>query len=285
MAHYADIALAVLLEPPNPVRTQMDEEKLADLAANIRLVGLINPLSVIPARPEDVAAHAAQWNGTPEAQRPPVPEYRIVAGHRRFLACRRAGLRLVGCMVFDSEAEAEEAIQIAENALRENVTPAEEGWKIAEYVEKHKPLEDDLPRIFGQSLSWIYDRLAFVQGAPDVVEANSKRLINYAVAKELMKCEDTAHRKYLLDCAIEGGATARLVMGWVAAWRASRCGPRAEIPAESVTINAVALPTAPAGCVFCGSREDMGNMVSVAIHKHEIQPLIGVLKQLGLRGE
>jgi ParB family transcriptional regulator, chromosome partitioning protein len=277
------IDLREIAEPPTPVRCSMDETKLEELAASIRLHGLLQPIIVVSECPgcegDSVIAGAAPA----EARAHMGPLYRIVAGHRRFLACRMIGLSDMPCMVYADGQLAEEAAMLAENVCRENITPAEEGIFFAQYVEKHGPLEADLPRIFGKSLNYIYERMAFVAGPPDIVEANAARKINFAVAKELMKVTDEQHRKWLLGHAIEGGATARVVMGWVLDWRKMQCGPAQPPAGEPVAMPVAALPLAEAPCIYCGELTDRGRMVQAPIHDYEIAPLVRMLTQMGLR--
>jgi ParB/RepB/Spo0J family partition protein len=261
----------------------MDEEKLNELSADIRVKGVLQPLIVRRLTEAEKQSILGQWVELQETNSRAIPAYRIVAGHRRFLASRMAGLQTVPCVVYDSGELADEAVMLSENFHRENVTPAEEGLFIAQYIEKHNPLEADLPRIFGRSLDSIYDRLSFVRGFADIVQANAERKINYAVAKELMKCTDTEHRRYLLGHAIEGGATAGVVRGWIVAWKGSQCAPRTDTGSQTVTVTPTMLPQAPAGCIFCGSTENPHSMVQIAIHEYEIKTLIGMLKQLGVR--
>jgi ParB family transcriptional regulator, chromosome partitioning protein len=263
MPKYKVIPIAAVIAPPAPVRVAMDETKLDELAASIRLQGVLQPLIVVP-----------------EGE-----NYRIVAGHRRFRASCMAGLCELPCMVYQTGALAEQAAMLAENVCREDLTPAEEGFFFAEYCEKHAPLEADLPRVFGQSLSYIYDRMAFVKGYADVVQANAERKINFAVAKQLLQVTDAEHRAFLLDAAIEGGATARVVLGWVVDWKKSKTYRSAEAPGEPVAVSAAALPQAPLGCIFCGSVHDVGNLVSVPIHSYEVETLRGILRKLGVLAE
>ncbi|MHC4657519.1 MAG: ParB/RepB/Spo0J family partition protein [Planctomycetota bacterium] len=59
----------------NPLRLEGENKGIAELSESIKRIGLINPLVVAP-----------DPNGD---------HYRLIAGHRRFAACRRAGLKEV----------------------------------------------------------------------------------------------------------------------------------------------------------------------------------------------
>jgi ParB family chromosome partitioning protein len=57
----------------NPLRLEGENKGITELAESIRRIGLINPL-VVALGPDD-------------------DRYRLIAGHRRFAACRRVGLK------------------------------------------------------------------------------------------------------------------------------------------------------------------------------------------------
>src|SRR5271156_3013715 len=260
MPRYALIPINELQEPPLPVRVSMDEERLNDLAASIRIMGVLQPPIVVPLTDAERLGWVMEQVHAAVPQSGVGPTFRIVAGHRRLMACRIAGLPEVPCMVYDDGALAEEAAMIAENANRENVTPAEEGLFFLEYVDKYKPLERDIPHIFGKSLNYIYERMAFARGPVEIVRANAERKINFGVAKMLMKVDDAGHRNFLLGHAIEGGATASVVQGWVVDWKKSQTFRSPEEIAAVVAVPVAHLPQAPQGCIFCGKADDPGNM-------------------------
>ena len=103
------------IEPdPNQPRKTFGEEGLAELAASIAEHGLLQPIAV---RPQ------------------PSGGYRIVAGERRWRACRMAGLTDVPVVV--REVSDQEAMELAlvENLQREDLDPVEEACGIRELME------------------------------------------------------------------------------------------------------------------------------------------------------
>ncbi|HRZ90576.1 MAG TPA: ParB/RepB/Spo0J family partition protein, partial [Spirochaetia bacterium] len=92
---------------PNPLqpRKTFDEASLEELAASIRLHGIIQPVIV-----ED------SGDGT----------YLIVAGERRYKAAEKAGLREVPVVVRSFTPEKKLEIALIENVQREDLNPVEE---------------------------------------------------------------------------------------------------------------------------------------------------------------
>lgn len=100
---------------PNPrqPRSHMDEDRLAELAESIRVLGLIQPLIVTEA-----------GGG-----------YTLVAGERRWRASQLAGLTEVPVIV--KEATSQEMLEIAlvENIQRDDLNPLEEGYAYQQLME------------------------------------------------------------------------------------------------------------------------------------------------------
>ena len=89
---------------PDQPRKSFDEESIALLADSIRDQGVLQPLIVV-----------ASSNG----------RYRIVAGERRFRACRMAGLEKVPCLVKELDIVRQMEIALIENLQREDLNPIE----------------------------------------------------------------------------------------------------------------------------------------------------------------
>lgn len=104
-AAFVAIPIDQLFGSPTNPRKRFDLRALEELAANIREIGVLQPLLV---RPID--------SGT----------YEVVAGERRLRAARIAGVASVPCAVRDMTDEEVFRIQIAENNQRADVTPLEE---------------------------------------------------------------------------------------------------------------------------------------------------------------
>ena len=99
-------------DPAQPRKT-FDEETLAELAASISEHGLLQPIAVRP--------HG-------------VDRYLIVAGERRWRACRMAGLTEAPVVVKDVTDEQAMELALVENLQREDLDPVEEALGIRELM-------------------------------------------------------------------------------------------------------------------------------------------------------
>ena len=102
------------IEPdPDQPRKTFDEEALGELAASIAEHGLLQPIAV---RPQGLGG------------------YSIVAGERRWRACRMAGLTEVPVVVKDVSDEQAMELALVENLQREDLDPVEEAAGIRELL-------------------------------------------------------------------------------------------------------------------------------------------------------
>jgi ParB/RepB/Spo0J family partition protein len=279
MPESKNIPLAQLIPPPDAQRAQMDEEKMHELVASIRLMGILNPLIVIPVRTPSDAATSGVAASTGSTTADAVPRYQIRAGHRRFIAAGLAGLIEVPCRVYDDPNFNAVAATIHENAAREEVNPVEEGWYYLEIASREGITEDELKTICGQRLDYIYGRIELVKGDEEIVKAVLRGDLTMAAAKELNKCTDEAHRRYLLNLAVEQGATSRVILSWVIQWK------------QSVALSQPAQPTAIPGsepaqiapvlprCILCEQDEQQFNLVNVYICRAELNTIKAMLNQ------
>ena len=128
-------------DPAQPRKT-FDEETLAELAASISEHGLLQPIAVRP--------HG-------------VDRYLIVAGERRWRACRMAGLTEAPVIVKDVTDEQAMELALVENLQREDLDPVEEALGIRELMTRCDLTQEQAARKLGKSRSAL---------------ANSLRLLN-----------------------------------------------------------------------------------------------------------
>jgi ParB family chromosome partitioning protein len=247
MAEFRNIPTAQIDEPPIPVRAAMDQRALEELAEDIKLNGVIEPIIVTPV------------DG----------RYEIWAGHRRFLASRMAYLEEIPAIIRTRDELPSEAVMLSENLCREDLTPAEVGWFVLELVDRYQLSLEDLCRRVRRSAEWIQERVDLVQKDAEVAKASAERKIVFAVAKELLRCPDEAHRRYLLELAIQHGCTARTIRYQVDQFKQAQQASITAPPPPTALPDTTPPPDIRPQCVACGLRDNEANMVMKAWHWHE----------------
>ena len=176
------------LEPdPNQPRKNLGD--LTELAESIREQGLIHPLVV-----EALA----------------LGRYRIVAGERRFSACRQLGLETVPCLVRTVAEHARLALQLIENLHRQDLQPLEEARAFQRLMGEFNLTQRDLAQRLGKSLGAINQTLRILDLGEDILSAvQTSEHVNKSVLLEIAKEPDASAQRALWEKAQAGQMTVR----------------------------------------------------------------------------
>jgi ParB/RepB/Spo0J family partition protein len=255
-----DINLDLLLEPPIAVRASMDNNKLSELAEDIRRHGVLQNLVVVTS------------DG----------KYEIIAGHRRYLAARIAGLVAVPCLIFDELAEAKYAVMLSENGFREDVTAAEEGMFFLDLAEKHGWSEEQICHQVGRSADYVNERVKLVREFPVLMQAVAARELNWSQCKAIMRCKNPKYIPQLIEQAHVHGASARTLSHMVDQYKFQDSMAAGNAPAASPGFAPVFIEPAKQRCVWCSRDDDQPNVTTIAIHSYHVKDLTEFLKGCGI---
>lgn len=120
---------------PHPDNPRKNIGDVTDLAASIKANGLLSPLSVVP-------------NGS---------RFRVIAGHRRLMACKQAGTGAVPCFVLDLDPLQQLEAMVTENCQREQLTALEEADAIQGMLDLGATTASVAHRL-GRSADYVRDR-------------------------------------------------------------------------------------------------------------------------------
>lgn len=118
--------------------------------------------------------------------------YEVIAGNRRFMASKEAGLKEIPVKIVDmTDVEAREA-QIVENLQREDVHPIDEGIAYKGLIEASRPLYTvkDVALKVGKSESYVKQRLALTGLSEKCANALRDNKITLSQATLLSRIED-----------------------------------------------------------------------------------------------
>ena len=164
-------------------RKVFDQEALNELADSISVHGLIQPILVRPL-----------LNG----------RYSIIAGERRWRACRIAGLTEIPVIIKALDEKSSEEIAMIENLQREDLNPVEEALGYKNLIEKHNLTQDDLSKRVGKSRSAVANALRLLNLPENMLEALSLGQITAGHARAILSTENASHRALLFKMALEG---------------------------------------------------------------------------------
>lgn len=172
---------------PNPAQPRMTwhEETLKELAASIREHGVLQPILVRPAG--DV--------------------YQIIAGERRWRACKLASRDTIPAIVerFDDATALE--IALIENLQREDLSPLDEASIYHKMTSELGYSIRGLAAKLGKDKGYVENRLRLASAPDDVREMVAQRYDTLSAAYELMRLEDKRRRRSLVKRVLIGEMT------------------------------------------------------------------------------
>lgn len=184
-------------DPEHAMRTGLDRNDLFELADNIKQNGLINPITVRPK------------NG----------RYEVVAGHRRFSACKIAGKIKIQCVVRELDDNQTFAVMAAENLERADVDPVDEAIFITKYIEQTNQSVPEVAKTLRRSVSYVESRLA-VGSMPDYMKEYLKSgALKLGAALALVQITKEDMRKMWVDMAARDGVSVAQAEYWLHGWK------------------------------------------------------------------
>lgn len=181
-------------------RKDFDEKALSELADSISQHGLIQPIVVKP-----------NLDG----------RYSIIAGERRWRACRLAGLNEVPVIIKDADEQTLMEIALIENLQREDLNAVEEALGYRSLIDGYGLTQDEVAKRMGKSRSAVTNALRLLSLNDTELEALRRGTITAGHARALLSCEDEETRGKMLLLAADGASVRELEKMSAAAKKAS----------------------------------------------------------------
>lgn len=169
-------------------RQNFDESAIADLADSIRQHGLIQPIVV---RPMDSGG------------------YQIVAGERRWRACRMLGMSEVPAIIREFTDFETAQIALIENIQREDLNPIEEAAAYRTLMDEYSMTQEQLSKAVGKSRSAIANSVRLLNLPEPIIEMLKKRELSTGQAKAIAAADSEDKMIELAKEAAAGKLTVR----------------------------------------------------------------------------
>ncbi len=156
---------------PNPYqpRTEFDEEALNELAASIRSIGIVQPITV----------RAADGG-----------KYEIIAGERRFRASKLAGLETIPAYIRKTEDESLLELALIENIQREDLNAIEVAISYQRLLDECNLTQDALSERVGKKRTTISNYLRLLKLPAQIQLAIRDKKISMGHARAIINIED-----------------------------------------------------------------------------------------------
>jgi ParB family chromosome partitioning protein len=152
---FMEIKINQVKPNPNQPRTDFTEEKIVELVKSIEKDGLLQPILV----------------------RPEGNDYQIVAGERRWQACKRLGFKTIAAkVVVANDIEAQE-IALVENLQRDNLNAIEEARGYQRLIELKGCKQKDVAEAVSKNETTISNALRLLKLPEEVQELMSNGLL------------------------------------------------------------------------------------------------------------
>ena len=136
-------------------------------------------------------------------------KYMIIAGERRYRACRKLGLEYVEVIIKDDENEM--LISLIENIQRENLTALEEAIAIQNIKDKYKCTHEELSKLLGKTRVYITNKLRILNADDYTKKLLSDNNISEGHARALLAQRDVKKRQELARKILSKGLSVRQV--------------------------------------------------------------------------
>ena len=196
---------------PNQPRKYFNEDKIAELSQSIKLNGLIQPIVV--RQIED--------------------GYEIIAGERRFRACKRLGYAAIAAVVKNVDTQKSAVSALVENLQRDDLSFFEEAIAIKSLIEQYNYTQTELALKIAKTQSTIANKLRLLRlddkarnkimeynfserHARALLRVDNKemlmRVIEHIYEYELNVAQTERYIENLIDCDGEKGKSKTLVI-------------------------------------------------------------------------
>ena len=164
-----NVAVDLIDRNPYQPRSEFKPEAITELAESIKQHGVLQPLLV-------------RANG---------PRYQLIAGERRLMASKQAGLADVPCRVLDLVDQEVSEAALEENLKREDLGPMEKAHAFREYVDKFGCSIEEVGKKFSMSRSTVSNLLRLLDLPEAVKKALRADKLSFGHARALLPLTET----------------------------------------------------------------------------------------------
>lgn len=200
---------------PFQPRSNFDSDALDELAASIRTLGLIQPITV---------------------RRLPSGNYQIISGERRYRACRMAGMTMIPAYVREATDQGMLEMAIVENIQRQDLDPIEVALSFQRLIDECSLTQEQMADRVGKKRVTVTNALRLLKLPVKVQHDLKVGLISSGHAKALLGIDEADLQVRLCDMVITQGLSVRELENLV---RRCRAG---DVPKASVKKDQEPLP-------------------------------------------
>ena len=174
-----------ILPNPEQPRRHFEPDQLEELAASIREMGLLQPLTV--------RRREGGWE--------------LVAGERRLRACRLAGLEQVPCLSIAVDDRSSSLLALVENLQRRDLDFWEEALALRRLIDEWGMSQEECARRIGKSQSAVANKLRLLKLPQEVLELLRENGCSERHARALLPLEEEEFQRKAAGQVVKLGLT------------------------------------------------------------------------------
>ncbi len=186
----SEVDIELIFPNPHQPRTHFDEEALTELAASIRELGVISPITL---RKND--------DNT----------YLIIAGERRYRASKEIGLKTIPAYVKTAADEQVMEMALIENIQREDLNAIEIALTFYRLMEEYKLTQEKLSERVGKKRTTIANYLRILRLPAEIQMGIKDRKIDMGHARAILGINNPAAQLHLYESILLNDYSVRKV--------------------------------------------------------------------------
>ena len=184
-----EIPVNAIMPNPRQPRSVFNDLELAELAASIEEHGVIQPLIISPGE-------------TPQ-------QFILIAGERRLMASKKAGLKTVPAILRDSSEQDRLELALIENVQRADLSPLETAKAYRQLADEFNLSHGEIAKRVGKSRVSVTNTLRLLNLPPSVLEALSAGKISEGHARALLALPNAKAQAAALQTVLEKNLSVR----------------------------------------------------------------------------
>ena len=207
-----DVLLSQISPNPDQPRTSFDEDALDELAASIRELGIIQPLSLRKTGPDS---------------------YQIIAGERRFRAAQRAGLTRVPAYIRTANDSELTEMALIENIQREDLNAIEIALTFKKLIDQYNLTQERLSERIGKKRATVANFLRLLRLPAEVQLGLRDKRLDMGHARALLSIDQPSVQLKIYNQIVKEGLSVRRVEELVKAYLNGELGAKKPDAAKS----------------------------------------------------
>ena len=195
-----NLSLADIVPNKYQPRKNFDEENLKDLSKSIKERGVIQPIIVRESKSDS-------------------SKYEIIAGERRWLAARKAGLHEIPVVVTEADDLKSLEFAIVENVQRHDLNPLEEAQGYKRLIDEFSYDQEKVSKFIGKSRSYIANSLRLLNLPFEVLKFVEEKKLSSGHAKILVGLDNAL---FVAEKIIEKNMSVRQAENFVKIFRGTK---------------------------------------------------------------